>query len=640
MATDSKDFKVKNGLIVAEGGTFGGTVTVAAPTSNTHAATKLYVDNLLASGGSGSITVSDTPPSSPSEGDLWYNSTDGSTYVYYDSFWVESTSAYAGPTGMVAASAPLSFDEATSTLTIDLSSYYTSAETDAAIAVAVAGLVDSAPATLDTLNELSAALGDDENFATTVTNSLAAKIDSTEKGANDGVATLDSSGQVPANQLGNATVDLSSYDTIAKNIETISPVATAYTVGSAVANSEIIVSSSMQNDVAVTLPTETGSPIGLGESVVISNLSTTKSAILTPQSGSTGWQMGGVMAPGDVLGLTYDTDNNTLIALEYSGSSARTYYSQDGGSNWIQGAAISGLNTNTNQKWAGSIFKAPGGIYAYGIDTLAVSVNGYSNWSTISPPATGDIYYFSYIPQLSLFFVKQGGAWYSSSDLINWSAPGAQSFSWPLSKLIYVDAPGTPFNGYLMFSNTESFVFYSSDNGLTWNAFSDSFGYATYAAGNGIVVKRYDGNVRVYHPDGTNTLVSNLITKPTTMYGGLEYVNGKFYLASYGDQEILSSSDGITWSRESATFGTDDLLYYISDGANTIYSPAYSPSNLWSSSLALSSWSPASITKVLPQQSAKITRVAANSYSIIFGQSEDQTAINESNTISSIMGVY
>jgi len=180
VATDSKDFKVKNGLIVAEGGTFGGTVTVAAPTSNTHAATKLYVDNLLGSGGSGSITVSDTPPSSPSEGDLWYNSTDGSTYVYYDSFWVESTSAYAGPTGMVAASAPLSFDEATSTLTIDLSSYYTSVETDAAIAVAVSSLIDSAPGALDTLNELAAALGDDANFATTVNNSLANKLESAD----------------------------------------------------------------------------------------------------------------------------------------------------------------------------------------------------------------------------------------------------------------------------------------------------------------------------------------------------------------------------------------------------------------------------------------------------------------------------
>ena len=39
----------------------------------------------------------------------------------------------------------------------------------------IASITDSAPSTLDTLNELAAALGDDANFSTTVTNSLATK---------------------------------------------------------------------------------------------------------------------------------------------------------------------------------------------------------------------------------------------------------------------------------------------------------------------------------------------------------------------------------------------------------------------------------------------------------------------------------
>jgi hypothetical protein len=43
------------------------------------------------------------------------------------------------------------------------------------VTAAVAAVIDAAPASLDTLNELAAALGDDANFATTVTNSLAAK---------------------------------------------------------------------------------------------------------------------------------------------------------------------------------------------------------------------------------------------------------------------------------------------------------------------------------------------------------------------------------------------------------------------------------------------------------------------------------
>lgn len=40
----------------------------------------------------------------------------------------------------------------------------------------IAQIVDSAPTALDTLNELAAALGDDPNFATTVTNALAGKL--------------------------------------------------------------------------------------------------------------------------------------------------------------------------------------------------------------------------------------------------------------------------------------------------------------------------------------------------------------------------------------------------------------------------------------------------------------------------------
>ena len=47
--------------------------------------------------------------------------------------------------------------------------------TTAFVQTAVADVVDSAPAALDTLNELAAALGDDANFSSTVTNSIATK---------------------------------------------------------------------------------------------------------------------------------------------------------------------------------------------------------------------------------------------------------------------------------------------------------------------------------------------------------------------------------------------------------------------------------------------------------------------------------
>ena len=85
MATVNRDFKVKHGLIVADGGTFGSTVTVATPTQNTHAATKLYVDTIAGSAG---VTVSGTAPASPSNGNLWFDTLTERVHVYYGSQWI------------------------------------------------------------------------------------------------------------------------------------------------------------------------------------------------------------------------------------------------------------------------------------------------------------------------------------------------------------------------------------------------------------------------------------------------------------------------------------------------------------------------------------------------------------------------
>ena len=48
--------------------------------------------------------------------------------------------------------------------------------TTAFVSTAISNLIDSSPSTLNTLNELASALGDDPNFATTVTNSIATKM--------------------------------------------------------------------------------------------------------------------------------------------------------------------------------------------------------------------------------------------------------------------------------------------------------------------------------------------------------------------------------------------------------------------------------------------------------------------------------
>jgi len=83
VATFNRNFKVKHGLEVAEGGSFGGTIVVATPTENAHATTKLYVDTAV-----GSPTIGTTQPESPVNGNLWFDTLTERVHIYYNSEWV------------------------------------------------------------------------------------------------------------------------------------------------------------------------------------------------------------------------------------------------------------------------------------------------------------------------------------------------------------------------------------------------------------------------------------------------------------------------------------------------------------------------------------------------------------------------
>ena len=162
------------------------------------------IDTLLElAGGSASITASETAPINPDPSALWYNTLEARPYVFYDNFWVELVPTVQGPpgpigqTGVVSATSPLVYDSNSRTMSISSQALFTSPSltgtpvaptatagtsttqiaTTAFVRNEVASIIDSAPSTLDTLNELAAALGDDPNFATTIVTSIATKAD-------------------------------------------------------------------------------------------------------------------------------------------------------------------------------------------------------------------------------------------------------------------------------------------------------------------------------------------------------------------------------------------------------------------------------------------------------------------------------
>jgi hypothetical protein len=79
VATIDKDFKVKNGLVVALGGSFGGAVEVGTPTENAHAATKEYVDGKFTSV---VIPTEATTPENPVDGQFYFDTVTRHLSVY------------------------------------------------------------------------------------------------------------------------------------------------------------------------------------------------------------------------------------------------------------------------------------------------------------------------------------------------------------------------------------------------------------------------------------------------------------------------------------------------------------------------------------------------------------------------------
>jgi len=104
--TSSIDSTIKSKL--DSDGVFSGSIVAGENITINVDGSNYIISSSASGGGSTSVTVSDSAPNSPSEGDLWWKSDDGNLYVYYDGYWVISIdTTNALPTGVISGSAQI-----------------------------------------------------------------------------------------------------------------------------------------------------------------------------------------------------------------------------------------------------------------------------------------------------------------------------------------------------------------------------------------------------------------------------------------------------------------------------------------------------------------------------------------------------
>lgn len=123
-------------------------------------------------GGAGLTLPHGVAPTSPTDGDIW--TTSAGVYARISGVTVGPLGSAGDASTTVKGLVELATSAETTTGT-DTVRATTPAGVKAAIDAAVAALIDGAPGAIDTLNELAAAIGDDANFATTISNALALK---------------------------------------------------------------------------------------------------------------------------------------------------------------------------------------------------------------------------------------------------------------------------------------------------------------------------------------------------------------------------------------------------------------------------------------------------------------------------------
>ena len=305
-----------------------------------------------------SVTISDTAPNLPSAGDLWWDSTSLTPFIYYSDAtsnqWVEFANPDSGGSTVVA--------YADITGTPDLSSYATETYVD----TAVSNLVDTAPEALNTLNELAAALGDDADFAGSVTTSLAAKANTAD------LATVATSG---------AYADITGTPTIPADVSDLTD--TTALLGGGGGSFEAVASGSLSDgstvvlnaDGTVSVVEESVTPAGPGIPAVFENASIQYTSATFDSANNTvviayqdeGNSNYGTAIVGTVSGksiifgspVVFESASTTYISTTFDSANNKVVIAYRDGGNSSYGTAIVGTVSGTSISFGSpAVFKS------------------------------------------------------------------------------------------------------------------------------------------------------------------------------------------------------------------------------------------------------------------------------------------
>ena len=152
--------------------------------------------------------------------------------------------------------------------------------TETFVSTAISNLVDTAPATLDTLNELAAALGDDANFSTTITNQIAAL-------THDGFADFVANEHIDWTAASAGTIDPSNY--VNTNTNTTYTAGTGLTLTGTVFSNDITNNNQLTNGAGyITSFTDTNTTYTAGNGLTLTGTEFTMSGSYSGDFTATG----------------------------------------------------------------------------------------------------------------------------------------------------------------------------------------------------------------------------------------------------------------------------------------------------------------------------------------------------------------